>query len=105
MPQTFTSYEAYLQSPHWRSLRAQRVIFAKGRCEHCHKARRLEVHHTFYRDFWIDTQLDDLRALCPRCHRKEHRKIGRQKTPIPDKIPVSRDFAAAQFQAIRALLI
>lgn len=104
MPLTFTSYDAYLKSPHWRSLRAQRIILATGRCERCHKARRLEVHHTFYRPFWIDTQLGDLLALCPPCHAREHRRKPVRSTVKPPVVTASPAFATAHFQAIRSLI-
>ena len=80
-------YQAYLNSPHWRSARA-----AGQRCEsvfrfrlhvrsspyqdqlqrrRCPQTRGLEVHHRNYERLGRERP-EDLVVLCRRCHKLEH---------------------------------
>jgi len=51
---------------------------AKGICQKCHKeTSRIEIHH---KDGTMKNNgIDDLIALCPSCHKKEHYKLNRTK--------------------------
>jgi hypothetical protein len=42
------TYAEYLQTPHWRSLRAWALERAGNRCQLCGSAKELEVHHNTY---------------------------------------------------------
>lgn len=64
-------YQRYLASPHWQSLRREKLFAAGHRCEVCKSAQRLEVHHVTYKRLRQET-LADLRVLCSECHRDAH---------------------------------
>lgn len=71
------SYWKYLQTRHWKQVRAwvreQRLF-----CQGCGLGRRmvqLQVHHINYRHLWEES-LDDLKMLCRDCHRIEHFGVG-----------------------------
>ena len=69
-------FRALYNSPRWVSARKAKLNAVGWRCERCHCAAKMEVHHappmskrandtTFF-----DT--DKLIVLCVKCHRKEH---------------------------------
>lgn len=60
-------WNVYLQSDHWKELRARKLKEAKYKCQCCGKARPLDVHHNNYRSIY-DVKLSDLLAVCRRCH-------------------------------------
>lgn len=70
----FSTYAAYLASPHWADLR-QRYLASglwKGRCQGC--LRRLtapQLHHRTYKRLGHEWLLD-LRAVCEPCHAAIH---------------------------------
>lgn len=64
-------YGAYLKSPEWQALRVQVLERAAGRCEDCGDAVATQVHHLTYRRVG-DEHVDDLRAICNRCHDHRH---------------------------------
>ena len=45
---------------------------ADGRCEHCGRTMRLELHHTTYANAYGNELPEDLMALCRDCHAAEH---------------------------------
>jgi hypothetical protein len=63
-------YEEYINSAVWGE-KCRRVLDrAVGRCEGCGvPGMRLEVHHLTYEHLG-DERLDELKALCPECHKK-----------------------------------
>jgi 5-methylcytosine-specific restriction endonuclease McrA len=64
-------YNEYLQSPEWQGLRRLAITKAGGRCQRCGEYRGLQVHHlTYERRGW--EQIQDVEAVCSRCHRQEH---------------------------------
>jgi len=69
-------YAEYLQSDHWKNLRARKRAsvtksVGKCRCAICASTERIETHHLRYRNIY-DVQLDDLRLLCRECHQTAH---------------------------------
>ena len=63
------SYEQYLRSTLWRSIREWVIAAQEGKCSICDRAAE-EVHHHEYSDetMW-GKRSDELVGLCPRCHR------------------------------------
>lgn len=66
-------YTRFLNTEYWRLIRGKKIEEAGARCSQCHKADRLEVHHTTYEHHGNELHhLDDLVVLCRKCHRKIH---------------------------------
>ncbi len=61
------SYQAYMRSKAWRSLRVQVIKRAKGICERCEIHPVAHVHHKTYERFGKEP-LSDLEGLCVKCH-------------------------------------
>lgn len=68
----FDSYEAYLRSPYWRSIRALVLKRDRGRCVRCQSPRRLTIHHASY-DHIGDEWLGLLKTFCWWCHTSIHK--------------------------------
>ena len=68
-----SEYFAYLQSPGWKQIRAQRLSLSGGRCEVCKTTKRLDVHHLTYARIFKE-KLGDLIVLC-RDHHTEAEAI------------------------------
>lgn len=64
------SYDAYLQSAHWRAIREWALERSDGRCERC-GSRAEDVHHRSYERVGCELP-EDLEALCRSCHQDEH---------------------------------
>lgn len=81
---TKQNYRKYLYSPAWQQLK--RKVFDRanktaerpnrfGTCEECgYQPYKpcLQVHHLTYERVGHE-RLEDLKLLCPRCHKKMHR--------------------------------
>lgn len=67
----------YMQSLHWRELKAKAYEQYGRKCNRCASTRNLQVHHKKYRSIY-DVEVSDLEILCKNCHQKEH-----DKDPIP----------------------
>lgn len=67
MKQLSPAYHAYLASDAWQRKRKAVLRRAKYRCERCHQAKPLDVHHLSYARFGHE-DMADLRALCRDCH-------------------------------------
>lgn len=65
--------EIYLQSEHWKNIRAGALERAKERCQLCNKDERLQVHHRTYENLGHEQDCD-LTVLCRACHAKFHDK-------------------------------
>lgn len=65
--------EAYLNSDHWRDLKAAKYAIQGHKCERCPCREWLQMHHNNYRDIF-DVTIQDLEVLCDSCHLKEHGK-------------------------------
>ncbi len=61
------TYNEYLQTDHWRDVRAAAIWFAGDRCQLCGGHNRLEVHHNNY-DCLGNERPEDLVVLCQKCH-------------------------------------
>ena len=66
-------YEKYLKSKRWLRRRALVIERSGGYCEECGEkiGTKGEVHHLTYRHFGNE-QINELRYLCKKCHRKHH---------------------------------
>jgi len=75
----YLSYLEYLQSDHWRQVRAETLRLAGHRCILCgHGDRGLEIHHTDegYGKLGQERPGIDTRCLCSTCH--EELSVGRE---------------------------
>ncbi|MBA3950431.1 MAG: hypothetical protein H0X57_00945 [Rubrobacter sp.] len=72
-------YKDYLQTPHWKRKREDKVRAAGHRCQLCNRGSvTLNVHHRTYER--LGEELDeDLTVLCRDCHNTfhEHRRLVR----------------------------
>ena len=72
-------YKEYLQSPHWKRRREDKLRAAGRRCQVCNRdSGTLDIHHKTYQR--LGQELDgDLIVLCRACHSvlHEHRRLGR----------------------------
>ena len=72
-------YKEYLQSPHWKRRREDKLRAAGRRCQVCNRdSGTLDIHHNTYQR--LGQELDgDLIVLCRACHSvlHEHRRLGR----------------------------
>ena len=66
-------YNNYLNSDHWREIRADAKVAAGYKCQLCLSNGKLNVHHKSYANINKES-LDDLMVLCDECHRKHHSK-------------------------------
>lgn len=66
-------YNAYLQSPEWKSKRARVLKRASGICEGCGIKRATQVHHLHYKNVFKEF-LFELVAICEECHDMVHGK-------------------------------
>lgn len=69
---TSEGYAQYLQSGHWKKLRAFVLRRDGGKCVRCGSTDRLQAHHKLYRDDWESALASDLETLCRSCHEKQH---------------------------------
>lgn len=77
-------YQEYLQSEHWRTLRAETIASAKFACELCGtKQPPINVHHKSYSRLGCERR-EDLQVLCRDCHKKLH------NIPVASSVPVTR---------------
>lgn len=79
-------YKEYLQTPHWKRKREEKVRAAGRRCQLCNRdSVSLNVHHRTYER--LGEELDeDLTVLCRDCHSTfhEHRRLaGRTRGSKP----------------------
>ncbi|MCP3471370.1 HNH endonuclease [Bradyrhizobium sp. CCGUVB1N3] len=67
-------YADYLTSPEWRAKADAVLAREDGNCQRCGDPAR-EVHHRTYERLFNEL-LDDLEALCVRCHRLVHGRLS-----------------------------
>lgn len=65
-------YIAYLNSPHWHTLRTTILDKRTRKCEDCGSRYKPTLHHLSYARLGHERQ-SDMRILCPRHHRLAHR--------------------------------
>lgn len=83
MSAQFDTYVAYLQSEHWKNLRAEVFILADHKCEACLKSDHpLTGHHIVYRTPLESCVRSDVMCLCKYCHDLFHEwlKVHRRKS-------------------------
>lgn len=77
-------YREYLESPHWLTVKAQKISASNQLCDACRTDKRLEVHHLHYGSIGKE-QLSDLMLLCRDCHHFAHRLWKYQPDHLPAK--------------------
>lgn len=70
--------DVYLNSSHWKELRAQALTHYGRKCNRCPATSHLQVHHNQYRNIY-DVGIDDLEILCGKCHQNHHDKPRTKK--------------------------
>jgi 5-methylcytosine-specific restriction endonuclease McrA len=66
------SYQAYLQTPHWKRVRTGALQRAGYRCQlDASHTRNLQVHHNNYHCLWNE-EPEDVVVLCGDCHSNFH---------------------------------
>lgn len=73
------TYAEYLQTPHWKSIRARKLDSHGSACNRCRSTESIQVHRVYYSKSWWNCRLADLEVLCESCHQKEHRILPPQK--------------------------
>lgn len=77
-----TTYKRYLRTQNWQKLRFEVLKRSGGKCERCGyqpwKPNGLQIHHLSY-DRVGHESLEDLIAICPRCHMEIHKITGKRK--------------------------
>jgi len=63
----YMTYAEYLQTDHWKGIRAAALWFAGERCQLCGGHKDLQVHHNNYNCLGHERP-EDLVVLCDRCH-------------------------------------
>jgi len=72
----WSSYQQYLESPHWKTLRSEAIERAGGTCQLCNSDRQpLHVHHRTYERIGCEDP-GDLIVLCAEHHKQFHGKDG-----------------------------
>jgi len=70
-------YKQYLQTEHWKQMRAKMLRKAKNRCQLCNSESLLNVHHRTYERRGCEWKVD-LIVLCSYCHAKFHDKLPKE---------------------------
>jgi len=75
----FITYAEYLQTDHWRQVRAETLRLAGYKCILCgHSDRPLQAHHTDQGYQYLGEEIPGVhtRCLCAQCH--EELSVGRE---------------------------
>ena len=65
----YESYQSYLGSQLWASIKAKAIRKSKGRCSRCRSMKGIQVHHRAYDEkTLIGDDLRSLSVVCGRCH-------------------------------------
>lgn len=74
------TYDEYLATRHWRSLRVKVAKIKNYRCELCDKKIEFgyHIHHKTYKRLG-DERLGDLMFLCENCHKEVHIALRAKK--------------------------
>lgn len=70
------TYQDYLRTDHWRSIRARKLQQSDYKCQLCGCKESLEVHHNTYCRVGSE-DMSDLIVLCRECHEKHHGRVAR----------------------------
>jgi hypothetical protein len=68
-------YGEYLQSNHWRTLKAKKAQRTQPKCGLCRSQKNVDCHHLLYRE-WFNVTTTDLRWLCRSCHDLVHELLA-----------------------------
>jgi hypothetical protein len=82
------AYRQYLESDHWRSLRAEAYRVHGRKCFKCPRKFGLEVHHLRYRNPWTECTVEDVRPCCWQCHDQEHGIV--REIPLTEKRTIEK---------------
>lgn len=81
----WAKYREYLQSEKWKKKRQKVLKRDNFECQYrvwiffkCKSKKKLQVHHKTYKRVFRE-RMSDLVTLCEKCHKKEHKKIKKQK--------------------------
>jgi hypothetical protein len=88
-------YPEYLESDHWRWIRAKIRRRARGWCERCKVNKRDDIHHLTYERVGYEL-LTDLIGICSYCHEYLHGKrvVDPAATVFtPEEIRLIREYA------------
>lgn len=66
-------YKDYLQTDHWKAIRAQALARANYRCQVSNSTYRLQVHHRTYENLGNERP-EDVVVLCEECHALYHKR-------------------------------
>ncbi len=69
----FPTYQEYLNSDHWQSLRTEALEHYSNKCMLCSSIDKLDVHHNNYDNLGNETMTDVI-VFCRACHGKHHNK-------------------------------
>ena len=72
------SYQKYIHSKWWASLRDEKLERDGYRCHFC-AGRARQCHHVRYPKDYSDDRLANLRSCCQGCHKEEHDRIRRNQ--------------------------
>ena len=67
----WTQYGNYLASPEWHAIRRKIIDASRGICEYCRTSPAVQVHHKTY-DRVGQERMEDLSAVCLKCHQQLH---------------------------------
>lgn len=95
----FASYELYLQSRLWASIRS-RVLLPSTQCVRCVEHRATAVHHASYDiETMAGRRTDALLPACRRCHHLAERR-GRHEISAADRLAAATLFLLAGTVAV-----
>lgn len=85
------AYLAYLDSAHWRTLRAK-AIERDRCCRICGTVANLRVHHRRYKKDLRQCTIEDLEVYCQKHHEELHRfkKAERRANRKPRRVNIER---------------
>lgn len=103
-------YRAYLETEHWRTLRADLFEIRGCHCAICSANEQLDAHHLAYRNL-TDCTPDDLMPLCRPCHELVHswhssgllNRRWLQAKPYPERVKILQQLRRDQISALRRL--
>lgn len=82
------TYLRYLESDHWKSLRAEAFRRDCFKCVRCGSRNHLRGHHKRYRKDLQLCTVNDIETMCQSCHNSYHKmkKEFRRFKPKPTKL-------------------
>lgn len=63
-------YQEYLKTPHWWTVKEEKLKAIGRKCQVCRSEESLQVHHLNYDNLYHEKD-SDLLVLCESCHIKE----------------------------------